>query len=731
MARRAQRRAPPQLKETTVRDFSGGLNVIDNELNLDPRFSVVMDNISRAPDGSVAPRYGLSEFLDWEDGTETPFSATIAIGVTNGSTLVTVTHNAHGYATGDHIQFTAGSLSAVGGIPAAELERKHSIIVTGVNAYTFHVRTAATSTTNPSATRTGTRDTHKLSGNIINMTYFQNYQIVFTDTGEVGMADAAGTKTRIWNWSVSSALSGSPAPWRWCTYVTFVTNKAKLIAFNSYDKPLEIDPSATIKATYLVDPATSSNAAIPVGRIGTTVGGYLAVVELAARHIIRMSAKNAPGVFTGNIAPDDAVDIDLTQVTSAINPQVMALNVYRDKLYAAFQDNALLGTVGIYAGTAHEPEFGDTLSQHGTVSHRTTIPLGNDLFALDYTGVPSVTTSLQSGQFVPDRISDLIEPMIQKHLGRLTDLTLEEKTFAVWNKRQRQYMLFIPKYEDDYVLDAPDDPLFITTNMLNQQWCMLNLPNHTIEEGDQVIISGVTGTVGGVAASDINGTRRVRAVVDEDFILIDVAGTFTSAGVQAGGSSVTVQPVNDETIGYVYTYYPKLKVKTWHRFRGWNFACGSVSLKGSTFFAKGLKVYRYGSDADPIYDDLGEPINWAWELPWADFDRRWGSKTLKHLMPDAKGTAKFTIELFVDNLYRSRATQDRVPARTMTFVGADSGGYGVGPQPFGGGRKTRDQLLWAVPLKHKLLKVRFSGQTTEPLRLVGVSFTYLMGNIHR
>lgn len=59
---------PKSLQETiqvtTIRDFDGGLNVVDNDLNLDSRYSVVLQNMYRGPDGTTQVRPGTRLFSD-------------------------------------------------------------------------------------------------------------------------------------------------------------------------------------------------------------------------------------------------------------------------------------------------------------------------------------------------------------------------------------------------------------------------------------------------------------------------------------------------------------------------------------------------------------------------------------------------------------------------------------------------------------------------------------------
>ncbi|MAG26313.1 hypothetical protein CMI47_12255, partial [Candidatus Pacearchaeota archaeon] len=64
---------PPQVQrknvllDATIRDFSGGWNVVDNDLNLDTKFSKLLENMQRSIDGSNSVRPGTRLFADTED----------------------------------------------------------------------------------------------------------------------------------------------------------------------------------------------------------------------------------------------------------------------------------------------------------------------------------------------------------------------------------------------------------------------------------------------------------------------------------------------------------------------------------------------------------------------------------------------------------------------------------------------------------------------------------------
>ena len=55
------------LRDLTVRDFTGGWNVVDNDLNLSSKYSVISENMQIGPDGSQEVRQGTRLFADVSD----------------------------------------------------------------------------------------------------------------------------------------------------------------------------------------------------------------------------------------------------------------------------------------------------------------------------------------------------------------------------------------------------------------------------------------------------------------------------------------------------------------------------------------------------------------------------------------------------------------------------------------------------------------------------------------
>lgn len=196
-----------------------------------------------------------------------------------------------------------------------------------------------------------------------------------------------------------------------------------------------------------------------------------------------------------------------------------------------------------------------------------------------------------------------------------------------------------------------------------------------------------------------------------------------------------------ETTAYCFLYRPTLNASAWYKCSGWNFTCGARSLEGHMFFgdAKG-NIWRMGSGDSPLYSDYlnddsinsgeGVPISFDWELPWNNLNKRMSNKTSKYLQIDSRGSAKFNVSMYCDRYVEDKDAND-APALTMDMAGGDVIGFGGVSHPFGGGRRTSSELLYAWPAKFKLMKLRFRGETTKELAFVGINILYQEGSYLR
>lgn len=804
---RKRRRPTAPLKRTTIRDFGGGLNVIDTELNLTSRYSPVFDNVVRYADGSISPRQGYAMELKLHQGTES--SGTTPVGTTittaNLSRILLINWTAHPFSNPSSEHITLSGIAApINGIPIADLNRTHSVRYVSANQIAIVVRSAATSGSSPAFVGVAyTRDTHALGGKVVGAFAFSTYIFVVSDIGEIITINDDYTIARVWDYTIANGLGGAPLPWAATELIAVDYWSSTAILSNGVDKPLIIDPESTNVVDYLVDPGnSSSNDKVPAFDLCKSAFRYFAIHATEdvdgstdVRTILRIAAKNTSMVYAGAPSPGDAVDVDISRLMANMDPTLTGLAIIKDTLMVITPTATVFLRLGVYVtppgGTdaLHEPTPADVATNFGTSSPRSVVEVGNDVFMVDYAGVPSARLSSQQNTIVPERVSELIEPLLAAHIGRLSKETLRLKTFSVFDSKNKYVHIYLPKFDDADVRTLALNPFVITSTFVGTTSLLLFMRAHKMEIGDSVTIAGAVG-FGSIAAGSLNGVREVVGVISDDVVVVTIGETVPDVEAQSGGGGLcTAQPVNDETIGYIYHYVPKLKIMAWSRFRGVKLNAGCKTIEGKALFFTDNKMLRYGSVDAPVYGDmvgdydvnwalstaytvgqrvrdtvsstvfvcaeahtspasgtfadaraaqpdrwtdyLGEPIVGAWELPWADFNVRQELKALKHVHFDANGSAQFTVKAFVDNIYLNKEYGVLQPTRQLTFTAGDSAGFGAGDQPYSGGRRTREQLLWPLPMRFKLLKLRMEFATTSPLRLNAVSFMYHKGGLVR
>lgn len=184
---------------------------------------------------------------------------------------------------------------------------------------------------------------------------------------------------------------------------------------------------------------------------------------------------------------------------------------------------------------------------------------------------------------------------------------------------------------------------------------------------------------------------------------------------------------------FVYNYRPTINQAAWCEFGGWNFVAAMKSQAGNIFFCQSDgRIWLYGNKerpytADFINDPIGNQgvgIAFDYEMPWIDFGARTQTKSSKYISFDTRGSSEFTCEMYVDNIISE-------PALSTRFSGGEQGGFGNGPQPFGGGRNTANKKLYAWPCKFEIMKLRFYGTADAGLSFVSISMHCLTGGIMR
>ena len=783
------------LKETTIRDFGGGWDVSDSDKNLTSKYQPISDNIIRLTDGSIRIRPGTILFGDLRQGTTaTVAAASYTVATTNASGVIKITKNAHGYTTGQHIIITSWSTTINNITSAMMVGVSYGINVNDANNFSIYTRNNANATGTGAVTIGWTYDTNMLSSGASDIfgKYYKDNIIIFADDGEIFAVNSAGTPSVVWSYSKAAALTLQP--WGPCKRVSAEVVRGHLLAVNGSlnDKPLDINGTT---ANYLIDPpAPSAGNNLKVPRSDFIIAADRYVLMIATENgatLVQITAKDTVSTFTGATysgATEDApVDIDLGMMTQSVESTILGANVIRSKVFVAFHDRSQLMTLGdVSTGTTpkHVPDVKDVVAQFGAFAHASIVSLGNDIFCAGLNGVNSLEISRASGDYVPATVSDLIHPVMLRHLTRLTEDDRRYKTFAVWDTATRQYMLFAPKYSN--ITDTlPEDPVIASSTSQPFNIMYLQYPSHSVDAGDYVDIAGATNS-GTLLGSMVNGRRKIKAIIDSDTIAVITDPYPANTNVSFGGLAVTVTPVNDETPAYVYEYNPRLKIRRWTRYKGLNYRWGAISQLNKLFFSNGSgRIYRMGGSNDKYYADYlgdytkrgwfnntayavndrvldttnkktylclvahtspstgtfkqyrdnpanhgvweefqGIPITWEVESGWTDFKERVVNKQIELVRFDTTGSSEFEFSLFTNSIRTDFDSFELIPRRTAVWIGQDAPGFGAGTQPYGGGRNTRQEWLRGMPVEGKLFKMRFAGQSVDPLTIASVTLYY-------
>lgn len=702
----ALRSSPPTgrgaLDTTTLREFGGGWNVIDNDLSLNPEYSTILDNMWRRPDGSLSVRYGTELFADISGAVN---SATKIINIDQFQNAIVAVCD-------------SGEVVAVDGTGSATLKWDHEI----ANAIASDGDWAqSTSYTIDDVIRDPDLDS------------YWKCLVDHTSAGSGTFADDRAANPTYWE----AAEEG----WSTTDFASFAQFRGQLVICNGIDKPLLMDFDETNECQYLADLASGSNINTPIGRYVIAARDFVVMAGVPDNEAtIYISNQGTSGTWVGDGAPNDAVEVDVSGIVPGNNTAINGLSLFRDKVVIGFDTAMLIGTLGSYNDSGdHVPTLDDVISAHGCLSHRTMMNLGDDMLFLDNVGVPSLTRTLLTDTIRPERPSELVDPAIQRNLGQLTVGTLTTNTFAIYDLLAKHYILFVPNH-DGKNYDLGDDPFVVgevddsNTNYI----LVVYLQDHGLDEGDSVTISGATG-FNSIQAATLNDTHIVFTVIDDDFFTIEVTDVEldTLGDYEGGGNSVVLSAAQTETTGYVYhsnVTQSRRKRRVWSRFRSWNWSCGCRTALGNIFFGRTdtLKIYRYGNDQarmqQDYIDDSPVDIDFVWELPWAAFNARFNTKRWRYLGFDTRGRARFTVKTFVDNIYKDNLGR-QLPNNEADFVAGDTPGYGVGSQSYGGGRNTRNERNVAWPLKAKLIKVRVEGSSDKAMRIIAIIVGYLRGSI--
>jgi hypothetical protein len=252
---------------------------------------------------------------------------------------------------------------------------------------------------------------------------------------------------------------------------------------------------------------------------------------------------------------------------------------------------------------------------------------------------------------------------------------------------------------------------------------------------------------------------------------------------------------------FVYSFNTKLRYNAWSEYSGIKVKCACASFLGRVFYADGLRIFQHGNkvfDGEEFFQDRendriadwtvnqlygqgtvirdvdenksyialvghlsgpvppfsferathpglwgvfdGYDIDFEMELPWLDSKNPMQVKFLRFISMATKGNARFTVQAFVDNLFKDHEGNERFgPAAEMEFIGNEAVGFGyegsteinTDTGPYGGGRRSDDPRLFKFPCKFKKMKIRVKGDKAGDLEIVNMSFLFSRGKYKR
>lgn len=297
---------------------------------------------------------------------------------------------------------------------------------------------------------------------------------VFTDTSAVldeiigteyyaGAIIAVGANGKIVSVTADGVVTESVLATPWSTdltYASFTQFAGQLIICNGVDKPVTMDE--TYAVDYVEDPGTSSNTNVPRAKYCTTHNGHLILaVTPDDTYTLYISSKGVTS-FEGDPGADvNAINVDTSIYVDRGVPIITGLSGYRDRLIVTFQETLLAMQLGAVDATTGQitVNITDSVANHGSISHKAIVSIGAEMLMPDGAGIASIKREILGTDFLPTRISSLINSDVQKALTRFSSNALSLYVFAIHDRLAQQVLFFIPKI--DTVTSTTDNDVFV------------------------------------------------------------------------------------------------------------------------------------------------------------------------------------------------------------------------------------------------------------------------------
>lgn len=528
---------------------------------------------------------------------------------------------------------------------------------------------------------------------IIDQTYFNGRIISVCANGKIVTTTDAGANAVIWDDTIAAALPGAPDGWNaGVIQCTFVPYKNTMIIHNGVDKPVTI--SSAFAVTYLQDLATGSNVNVPIGKYACVAANYhcIAGFDNSPTEIV-ISAAGTSGTFPGDADPNDSISIDVGAYAPEGAASIRGIAGYRTNLIVFLQGISIQIVLGSYdADGKHKPQFPDTFPKFGLIGDRCITVVENDLVFAGLGGLSSakrnafITQALDSSY-----LSSIIEPAYRKQIAALTDTEQLLNAFSVYDPLQRNLMVF-----------AKDgNGLVYTSNekLSYKGWSSFSGMNYTC---------GCTSFLGRVFLS--SGTR------------------IFQLGNKTFGEEYHADRVNDRDANWAQsTLFESNKlIRDTVTEEIWKVLIEHTTPATGTFADE--------RSAHPEYYELyeGVAIDFELEMPWFEGKDRMKIKHNRYINVGSMGTSEFTVECYVDDLYKDiDGNKIYDAALSLVFTGNETPGFGIFTDQYGGGRRSGTPLLYKYPVKFKLIKFRIFGSSVHPLELNSFSFVFARGRYFR
>lgn len=437
-------------------------------------------------------------------------------------------------------------------------------------------------------------------GEIVNIEYYNAAIIAVTSDGKIFKVLANGDAEVIWDADIAAAKDPPVTEWSTgLTFVSFTQFGGKLVVCNGVDKPLIIDDLFDVN--YLIDLGTNSNVNVPRAKFCTTHNNYLVLAgtpaipedppdpAIAADFTtLFIGSKGTAGTFEGDPGIDnDGVNFVTNTYIQRGSPDITGLGSFRDRLIVSFSESLLSIQLGVYNEDGdHTPTVEDVIENHGAISHRTIVALGDDILFMDSAGVASVQRALITATLSPVRESTLVGRDMQAALARFTPAQLDQFVFAVHDRIQQHIFFFIPKSTDVAEDSSVDNDVYV----------------YCFDRG-----------------------QRFRAWTYFDQMAYRCGCRSAEGRVFLAAGTVIYYYHNQYEP--LYNDYAQPGIQSWDSGQMWSDGTGWEETSSA----------------------VGTPIPFAFSLPWTDLKAPTQFKQSKYVSVVAEGAGDFTLSMFVDS----------------------------------------------------------------------------------